>query len=205
MKKALFFVLFLTACTPSNLYSNDELGIQFAYSSPEFKGKLEVEDNEIIYHYPDSLDIQYIAVFQKAEGQSIEEAILALVKEKGKNPDDCTVVNEGPYWANENYTAYTLDLSQPTLVYTEEELAAIAEADAEAVVDTGPFDGEWMKGKIMNDRLIAACSDYADPLGLATFKTVTSSFIFNKKTEFVFLPSYAEPQFYDPSTLMLTH
>lgn len=184
-------------------YTNSELGIKFAYSSDDFKDKLIVQDNKIIYKDPINPDPNYIELFTKKDTQTIENAILDIVKNKGKDINNCKVINNGEYWANSKYSQYFLDLANPKISYSKQELEEIALADAEAKKDGGPFNGEWKKQEIYNKRLIENCSDYANPLGLGTSKTTPSQFIYNNKNKFVFLPGLINPSFYRDDSIEL--
>lgn len=184
-------------------FTNSELGIKFAYSSDEYKGKLTVQGNKIIYKYPNTDNTQYIELFAKKDTQTIEEAILEIVKNNGKDIKNCKVVNKGEYWANPKYNEYVLDLANPKISYSKQELNEIKLADVEAKKDGGPFNGEWKKQEIYNNRLVENCSEYANPLGLGTSKTVPSQFIYNNKTKFVFLPGLSDPSFYKEDSIEL--
>ncbi|MCK5320657.1 hypothetical protein KAJ61_04675 [Candidatus Parcubacteria bacterium] len=187
----------------NNYFINKNLGIKFDYSSVEFKEKLVVENNQIIYHYLNSDNIEYISLFTKKANQTIEDAILDVIKNEGRDPKNCKVVNKEKYYGNPDYQVYRLDLANPTIIYSEEELERIRLADIEAEQNGGPFNGEHQKQAIRNERLIKACSYYADPLGLGTSKTIPSIFIYNNKNKFVFLPGLANPSFYQEGSIEL--
>jgi hypothetical protein len=186
-----------------NYFTNNELGIKFIYQSDYFKGKLTVQDNKVIYKHPDTDNFDYIALFTKKDTQTIEEAILAAVKNEDKNPANCKVVNKGEYWANPKYNEYVLDLANSKITYTKQESEEIRLADLEAKNDGGPFNGEWKKQEIYNKRLVGNCSDYAEPLGLGTSKSTHSRFIYNNKNRIVFLPGSWEPPFYQENSIEL--
>ena len=67
----------------SNIYRNEELGIEFTYFSDMFKDKLVTKNNQIIYFYPNE-NIKYISLFTKENDQSIEDAILGIIKNENK-------------------------------------------------------------------------------------------------------------------------
>ena len=187
----------------NDYFINKDLGIKFDYSSIGLKEKLIVKNNQIIYHYPNSNNIEYISLFTKKANQTIEDAILDIIKNEGKDPKNCKVVNEEKYFRNPDYQAYRLDLANSTIIYSEQELERIKIANIEAEQDGGPFNGEHQKQVIRNERLIKACSYYADPLGLGTSSTIPSRFIYNNKNKFVFLPGLADPSFYQEDSIEL--
>ncbi|EKE18659.1 MAG: hypothetical protein ACD_9C00268G0006 [uncultured bacterium] len=185
-------------------FISSKLGIKFAYSYDDYQGKLTTNENKIIYKYggPEDLnDGQYIEVFIKENTRTIEDAILDIIEAQGKDIENCKVVNKGEYWAIPEYSVYILDLKNPNISYTKQELEEIKLADVEAKEDGGPFDGEWKKREIYNKRLIENCSEYADPLGLGTSKTSPSQFIYNNETRFIFQPGLMDPPFYQENSI----
>ncbi|MBD3330338.1 hypothetical protein GF354_02285 [Candidatus Peregrinibacteria bacterium] len=143
-----------------------------------------------------------IKVFYKEDDQSIESAILDLIENEGKDPNECVVVQkEGASYLNEHYF---IDLADPEILFTEEELNRIADADVQAELDGGPFDGVWMERKIYTEHLIDLCTEYADPLGLGTSKTIPSYFEYNPykaKNRFIFTFGTADQEFYEWNTI----
>lgn len=189
----------------SNYYSNKELGINFIYykSDDFWDGKIKTQNNKIIYEDSSDGFSQYIELFTKKDSQTIEEAILEIVKNKDKDPKNCKVINKGEYWAVHKYSAYILDLANPKISYSKQELEEIRLADIEAKKDNGPFNGEWKKEEIYNKRLVENCSDYAEPLGIGTSSSQPSTFIYNNKTKFVFLPASPDVVFYQADSIEL--
>lgn len=186
-------------CTPNDHYVNRKLGIQFQYPEGEwgeaYMGDLQTDGNMIFYDWGDN--IEYIKVFEKEENQSFEDVILDLIEQEGKNPKNCQVIDRGAYWANPEYTQYIIDFADPEITYTPEELEAIEQAEADVQANGGFQGGSWKTEEIYNQRLIEACSEYADPLGLATCKTIRSKFL-TSKSKFAFLPGLlCSPSFYD--------
>jgi hypothetical protein len=193
-----------TKPTDPSIFINERLGIKFTYSAEEWKGQLATQDNQIFYLSPENGITEYIALFTKNENETIEEAILRIVKEKGYDSTKCRVVDRGAYWGNPSYEEYILDLANPNIVYTEEELEKIEEANVTATQEGGPFNGEWKKKEIYNQRLVQACSEYAEPLGLGTCKTIGSKFIYNNQNKIVFLPGLnCSPSFYQEDSIEL--
>jgi len=149
-----------------NYFVDQNLGIQFAYQQSVFedvsKGKAKVTsvDNTIIYDSPDLDKPLSLSVFTKKEDQSIENAILGLISQQGKDPSKCVVVNRGDWWANTDYTNYIIDFSDPAVTYTQAEQDAI---DAAANTEGG---SDMKKKEIYNQKLIETCSLYADPMGI---------------------------------------
>lgn len=144
-----------------------------------------------------------IKVFYKEKDQSIEDAILDLIASEGKNPDDCVIERTDSGYGTMN-GHYKIDLVDQNIVYTEEELQRIADADVDANSDGGPFNGDWMKHKIYNERLIEACTEYADPAGLGTSTSHGSSFEYNEyraNDRFIFLEESADPEFYERGSI----
>lgn len=190
-----------TSQESSKEYLNTNLGIKFQY--PEgFEDKAVEQANKIFY--PEWSPTMYIAVFEKPEDEKIEDSIIGIVKQDGKSPENCIVVDKGEYWANPEYEVFTLDLANPNISYSEEELEEIKLADIEAEKDGGPFNGEWKKQEIYNKRLVDNCSEYAEPLGLGTSTSIGSMFLYNdtvSKTKFIFLPGTANPYFHKEGTI----
>lgn len=185
----------------SGEYVSANLGIKFEY--PEgFEDKAIEEENKIFY--PEWIPNMYIAVFEKPADEKMEDAIMGLIEEKAKNPENCRVVAKGEYWANPKYESFNLDLANPNISYSDEELEEIKLADLEAEEDGGPFDGEWKKREIYNKRLVENCSEYAEPLGLGTSKSIGSLFLYSEsmsKTKFIFLPGTTEPYFHKEGSI----
>lgn len=185
----------------SKEYINTNLGIKFQY--PEgFENKAIEQGNKILY--PEWSPTMYIAVFGKPENEKIEDSIIGIMKQDGKSPKNCIVVDKGKYWANPKYEVFALDLANQSVSYSEEELEEIKRADIETEKDGGPFNGEWKKREIYNKRLVDNCSEYAEPLGLGTSKTIGSMFLYNEilsKTKFIFLPGTSDPYFHKEGTI----
>ena len=143
----------------------------------------------------------YIAVFEKSADKTIEDSILDIIKNEGKDPKNCKVeLRDTEASGNREYV---IDLADP-LVYTKDEENEIRLADENWTPDAGPFNGDYKKMEIRNKRLIENCSAYADPLGLATSTTAPSMFLYNDartKTKFVFLPGTADPYFHEYGTI----
>ena len=131
-----------------------------------------------------------IMVFQKDPNVSIEDAILKLIEDEGKGPSDCII---------EKADKIKIDLANPTITHTNEELERIAEADAQAEADGGPFNGDWMKRKIYNERLVELCSEYAEPAWLGTSKSIGSYFLYDDSVpgKFIFLDESYTATFYE--------
>lgn len=185
----------------SKEYISTNLGIKFKYPDG-FEHKAFEQGNKIFY--PDWSEEMYIAVFEKPEVQNIEDSILELVKNIGKNLENCKVVNNGEYYANPKFEMYVLDLVNPNIIYSNEELDEIKLADVEAKNDGGPFNGEWKKRQIYNKRLVDNCSEYAEPLGLGTSSSRSSYFLYNgttDKTKFIFLPATLDPYFHEVGSI----
>jgi len=186
-------------------YVSEKFGIKFQVNSYivdsyfEFYGD-ELRESENGIGFDTHGD--RIKVFYKEEDQSIESAILELIENEGKDPNDCIVVQkEAESYINDHYI---IDLVDPEIVHTEEELDRIAEAEVQAELDGGPFGATWMEKKIYNEHLIDLCTEYADPLGLATSTTIPSYFEYNDekaKNRFVFLNGTADKEFYEWNTI----
>jgi len=147
------------------------------------------------YDYSKTERIQF---YYKDENQSIESAILSLVEAEGKNPDDCVVLRDDPHPSNNG--RYIIDLKNKEIEYNEEELSRIQEADEQADLDGGPFNGEWMRKKIYNERRMQICSHYADASALGASKSVSSYFEYNDyvaKDRFIYVEESYDPQFYE--------
>lgn len=188
----------------------EERGLKDYYISGKFGIKFVKSD--IYYHYLEEYNNDLresengigfeqfgdrIKVFYKDENQNIESAILELIDSQGKNSNDCVVERKDENINTQN-GQYKIELADKEIIYTEEELARIAEADETS--DGGPFNGEWMKKKIYNERLINLCTEYADPAGLATSKTIGSYFEYNDykaKDRYIFLEESFDPEFYE--------
>ena len=183
--------------TESNIFQSKKLGIKFSCFSDDCIEKLTVEDNKIFNK------AYYIKVFNKAKEISVEATILNIIQEDAKDISKCKVVKKGQFWGNKNYDVYVLELVNPDIEYTKEELAEIKIADQETIKNGGPFNGEWQKRVIYNRRLVKACSYYAEPLGLGTSTSTPSRFIYNKKSKIVFLPGVADQPFYKEDSIEL--
>jgi len=183
-------------------YVSKNLDIKFQYGYG-FSDKAYEQGDKIMYPgYGTPEHPEYIEVFTKDGNQSIEAAILDVIKKQGKNPKDCQVVTRG---AEDNGDLeYTVDLVNPNIIYTPQEKQEIKQADADAKADGGPFNGDWKKQEIYNQRLVGKCSAYAEPLGLGTSKTGPATFLYNAtatKTKFVFLTPAMDAQFYEYGTI----
>lgn len=192
----------------NNIFFDKKLWIKFEYSFNDYKWKLETKDNQIIYNYPDWWEgilwnkYKYISIYTKKENQTIEDSIFDIIKNKWKDIKNCKVIlKEEQYRGNPKYSVYVLDLANSKITYSKKELEEIKKADEEAKKDWGPFDWELKKKEIYNKRLIEKCSEYADPQGLWTSKTLPSQFIFNNKNKFIFLPASWEPPFFKEETV----
>jgi len=185
-------------------FEDKDLWIRFRYLPDMYVGKLAVNNNTINYVFDtDWGENFYIQVFTKKNDETIENAILELIKKEWKNQKECSVVNRWAWWWNEKYSVYSIDLVDSNIHYTQSELSEIEEAENIAKKDGGPFGGEYKRNEIYNRRLIKKCSHYADPLGLSTSKTTPSSFVYNNKNRFMFLPGLYDAPFYDPSSIVL--
>lgn len=182
-------------------YISDKFGIRFVkndmyYGLKDAYGEdLRESENGIGFEH----DGDRIKVFYKEKDESIESAILKLIAANGKDSEKCVVIRTDTTLNTLN-GHYRIDLADTDIVYTDSDLARIAEADMTAAADGGPFNGDWMKKKIYNERLIDACTEYADPAGLGTSKSTRSYFEYNDyraKDRFIFLPSSYELEFYD--------
>lgn len=186
-------------------FENKDLWIVFRYLPDMYIGKLVVDNNTIKYVFDtDGGENFYIQVFTKKNDETIENAILEIIRKEWKNQKDCKVINRSAWWWNEKYTAYGIDLVNTEIDYTQSELGEIEEAEDIAKKDGGPFGGESKKREIYNRRLIEKCSHYADPLGLWTSKTIPSTFVYNNKNRFIFLPGLYDAPFYDPSSIEIS-
>lgn len=195
--KARPFVEHYTRFRPNLYYTSKDLGIIFQYRHG-FEDKAVEQGNKIFYF--DWSPTMYIAVFDKPEDQRIEESILDLVASKGGDPAKCKVISRGEFHPNE----FALDLIDPEIIFSEEELKEIAEADIQAQEDGGPFNGDWKKRDIYNRRLVETCSELADPLGLGTSKSVPSFFIYDEsqtKNKYVFIPATPDPYFHEEGSI----
>jgi len=187
-------------------YENKDLGIKFLYKFDDiaFHGKISVKDNVISYVDPNDSPSQYIVVFTKKNDQTVEEAILDAVKAKGKDPKNCIVVNNGGYWAVPGYQEYVLDLANQKIIYTKAERQKIKEAEIESAKGDSYYSGGMAEKEIYNQRLVASCSEYAEPLGLATSQTTPSRFVYNGKNKILFLPGLFDPAFYQDDSFELS-
>lgn len=182
----------------SETYVSKNLGIKFQYPQG-FIGQAVEQGNEIMV--PSWSPIMYIAVFEKSADETIENSILNIVKNEGKDPKNCKVVLRDTEKSGNQ--EYVIDLATP-ITYTKEEQTEIRLADKNWTPDAGPVNGDYKKMEIYNKRLIDNCSSYADPLGLATSTTAPSMFLYNdsqSKTKFVFLPGSADPYFHEYGTI----
>jgi hypothetical protein len=195
----------------SEYYINKKLGIKFKYGLYT-DGKITTQHNKIQYK-PNGHDyIKFIEVYSKKSNQTIENAILDIIKSKGKDVNNCKIVNDGQrtYYDETKgekitipYTIYYIDLANHNIKYTYEEQKRINNGKKEGK-DVVVFDtADYIKKEIYNQRLIDLCSDYADPFGLATSVTLPSRFIFDNKNKFVFLPGTGDPTFYDINSVKL--
>jgi hypothetical protein len=185
----------------SKIFESRELWIRFNYFPERYEWRLFTDKNRINFEvYGTSF---FIEVWKKDEKQTIEDTILGLIEKEWKNPKECRVVKRWSWWWNEKYSEYVIDLTESTVIYTPDELREIEEAEKSAQEDGGPFGGEWKKREIHNKRLVEKCSYYADPLGLWTSKSTSSSFVYNDLNTFVFLPGIYDAPFYEPSSIEL--
>ncbi|MFA6305563.1 MAG: hypothetical protein WC651_02425 [Candidatus Gracilibacteria bacterium] len=179
-------------------YVSKNLGIKFQYPQG-FEDKAVEQGNKIMY--PSWSPIMYIAVFEKTAGEKIEDSILNIIKQEGKNPNNCKVVKKSTKEVGNQ--EYMIDLADP-ISYTKDEQEEIRLADKNRTPDAGPVDGEYKKREIYNKRLVENCSAYADPLGLGTSSSIGSMFLYNdavSKTKFVYLPGTADPYFHEYGTI----
>jgi len=216
MKKivVLTLAILMTACTSSpdsvtkakraNSYTSKGLGITFQFVEKYSKDcKNMVEENYNSITSPAVNDKGCfggtIFVFKKGENQSIEKAILDLVKTESKDPVNCKIVKGNT--SESGNTQYVLALSDDYKIeYTPEELKQITDADNQAALDKGPFNGEWQKEEIQAKRLIEVCSDWANPFHAGTSKTIPSYFWYNEsksETVFIHTAGSADPVFYE--------
>lgn len=189
-------------------YVNTLLGIKFEYGGYEFKDKLKTKNNQIYYQYEGTDNIAFIEIYSKKPNQTIENAILDLVKSKGKDPTKCkvkkTIIEDYPGSTNHpKYSTYIIDLANPKITYTKEELGRINDSKIEKNVTNFAETTEHIKKEIYNSRLIETCSDYANPSGLASSPSFPSRFLFDGKSKFVFFPSTVDPTFYQEPTIEL--
>jgi len=198
-----FFKTSKTQNNQSNFYNNPKLGIKFDYSGDEFKDKLKTKNNQIYYQYEGTDNISFIEIYSKKPDQTIEKAILDIVKSKGKNPTNCKIKNVTDPVIHPNYSLYIIDLANPNITYTKDEIEKIKQGkNSEEATDISEMI-DIIKQEIYNNHLIESCSEYADPLGLATSRTTPSRFLFDNKKKFVFLPGSADPLFYQEPTIEL--
>ncbi len=110
-------------------------------------------------------------IFEKSKEESIEDAILKLVSDEGKNPEDCKVVKSD----DGNRKIAKIELIEPIEV-TENEIAE----------DESGLPSEIVEELIRNNKLRELCSDYA---GTWTFPLGGQYFIYddeNHKNIFIF-------------------
>lgn len=193
-----------TKVTRANSYISKGLGITFQFPeeySRECKNVVEENGNSITS--PEVNDNGCfggtISVFEKLETQSIEDAILNLVKIEGRDPANCKVVKGD---MNESgYVSYVMALADNYKIeYTADELKQIADADKQAALDKGPFNGEWQKGEIYGKRVKEVCSSVVRPVSAGTSKAAPSLFLYNEaksKTKFIYTSGSADPQFFE--------
>jgi hypothetical protein len=178
-------------------FRSENLGVKFKYAN-DLEDKAIEQGSRILY--PEWSQEMYIGVFEKAENESIQEAIAKLASFS----DSCKVVEKGEYYANPKFTVYTIELSNPEISYSAEELAAIKQADLDAAKDGGPFNGEYKKSEIYNQKVAENCSEYGTQLGLGTSKQITSKFLYSEelsKTKFIFLPSSPDSYFHEEGSI----
>lgn len=176
-------------------FVNRELGIAFSCKQAGSCSQLTVHNTKII-------DAQnaYIEIFDIAPNQTIEQKMFSLINANGGTASRCTVTNNGPLPGNEKLRSYSINLVDHNITYTPEESVQIAQADDEAAHDGGPFNGEWKKKEIYDQRLIQACSLYADPVTQGTAKTSPSHFISDGQ-KLIFIPGSRDEIFLDETTL----
>lgn len=208
--KKIFLFLFLVIISSLFIYykypKNDGLKFNYSFYGKE-DGRTIYKKNKIEHRYEGGYS-QYIEIYSKKPNQTIESAILDLVKAKGKNPNNCKVIEEPEFeelltFYDENkgekvtlpYSVYQIELVDSNIKYTQEEQKIIDELpeEGDAYFDTK----EYKKRQIYNQRLIDLCSEYADPLGLSSSVTTPGRFIFNNKNKFIYLPGSNDPAFYD--------
>lgn len=187
------------------IYTSDELGVRFQYPK-EAEGRLTENGNEI--RDPQWGESGFIRIFDKTEDESIEAAIEKIITAEGKNPKNCVVKKNGisEDGVDMQYMI-VLASTTPEILYTQEEKDRIKKADETAKKDGGPFGGETEKQVIYNEKLVAACSIYAQPSWPATSKNIGAWFMYNpvkSTTKFVYMPATADPYFFDTSTIEFT-
>ena len=188
----------------SNEYISTNLGIKFQYAQ-WFTGTVIEQGNRIFpYHDQMSLPItdwsfmDYIAVFEKPEGEQIEDSIKDIIKQEGKKLENCQITKI-KHFAYPEYESFIIGLAKPITSYSETELEEIKQADIQAKEDGGPFNGEYQKRIISNKRRINLCSEYA-----YGNSRIPSMFLYNKdasKTKFIFLPATNDRYFHKENTI----
>ncbi|MBA3046940.1 hypothetical protein KKC83_03265 [Patescibacteria group bacterium] len=144
-----------------------------------------------------------IIVLQKSANKTIEDSILKLVEQEGKDINNCKVIKWDGESKNEEFRV-TLITPISEFSFTEEEIKIIEEADKNP---DGPIDGKFERQLIYNKHAIELCSHYADPLNLGTCSNFGNIFLYNElksKTKFLFLsPTNCDPYFYKYNTIEL--
>lgn len=194
-------------------YESEALGIRFKWmfdifdSEGNFNRKGNLDD--YLDESEDKISFEgmggVIEVLKKNEDESIEEAVLNLVAAEGKNPEDCTLV-KSDYYETKN-GLYKLDLADPQINYSEEELSQIAEAEEKEL--NGSLEHyfespEYIKMLIYRENLIQACGHYSDPIGIAHGKSWPALFEYNDyiaPDRFVFLQASLDIHFYEMGSI----
>ena len=128
--------------------------------------------------------------------ETVKDKVFDIIKSEGKNVDDC-VVNKLDYKEGNN-DVYRIDLSEANkdIVYTDEELKRIKEADEHS---DGVMDGGIVKEQIYNDRLVNLCSKYADRQGPSFSSGFAGGFIANDDSDVMLYvrPFYGDLGYFD--------
>lgn len=165
------------------------------------KQKLEVNVNKMFDNSTEL--VGSIIVLQKSANKTIEDSILKLVEQEGKDINNCKVIKWDGESKNEEFRV-TLITPISEFSFTEEEIKIIEEADKNP---DGPIDGKFERQLIYNKHAIELCSHYADPLNLGTCSNFGNIFLYNElksKTKFLFLsPTNCDPYFYKYNTIEL--
>jgi len=200
--RAIFYQKFETKnmfSESSNEYISTNLGIKF---QKKWQDLTVIEQGNRIFTYHDQMSLpitdwsymDYIAVFEKPEDEQIEDSIKNIIKQEGKNLENCQITKTINHWRHPEYETFIIGLSKPVTSYSETELEEIKQADIQAKEDGGPFNGEYQKRVISNKRRINLCSEYA-----AGNMRVPSMFLFKEeasKTKFIFLPGHNDAYFH---------
>ena len=181
-------------------YTNQNLGIKFAIQHVSLSD-IKTKNNRIYVvddegNYP----LGYLDIFTKKTNQTIEDAILDIVETKGKDSKKCIVINDGLYANNNDF--YRIDLVNKNIIYTNDELNKIKQAEKMAKDLAWYEQADIIKKEIYYSRLIETCSEYAKVDSGS--RDSYSGFLFNKKNKFVFKPGMSgTPYFHKMETIEL--